>query len=112
MSGDKLPIVERLEVASGRAFPSEPKTANEELCAEAATTITELVSALEGMLRIVLPVEMGLAQAECVDEPVPDDKTVLSFMGSGASDRVTAGEYRAAVSDARATLSTVRGETK
>ena len=77
---------------------------------QSQATIDELVGALRGMLRIVLPIDMGLAQAECVDEPVADDKVVLSFMGSGASDRVTAGEYRAAVSDARTILSRHKGE--
>ena len=50
--------------------------------------------------RCLLPVQMLMAQAECVDEPLSDSAVVLSFMGSGASDQVTAGEVRAALAGA------------
>ena len=50
--------------------------------------------------RCLLPVQMLMAQAECVDEPLSDSAVVLSFMGSGASDQVTAGEVRAALTGA------------
>jgi hypothetical protein len=51
----------------------------------------------ERLRRCLMPVMMMMAQAECIDEPLPDDAVVLSFMGSGASDQVTAGEIRAAL---------------
>jgi hypothetical protein len=47
--------------------------------------------------RCLLPIHMGLAEAELSGEPVGDSVVVLSFMGSGASDQVTAGEVRAAL---------------
>ena len=49
------------------------------------------------LARCLLPVHMTLAERELVDDPVPDDAVVLCFMGSGASDNVTAGMIRAAL---------------
>jgi len=84
---------------------------HEAACHEAAARITaleareaELVGALGKLQRVLLPVEMTLAQQECIDEPVPDSAVILSFMGSGASDSVTAGEYREAINTARALI--------
>lgn len=47
--------------------------------------------------RCLLPLEMAFAEAEMVGEPIADDAVVLHFMGSGASDQVTAGEIRKAL---------------
>lgn len=71
---------------------------------KALARIEALEAAVEKLLRCLMPVTMGLAQAECVDEPLADGSVVLSFMGSGASDQVTAGEVRAAIDAARAAL--------
>jgi hypothetical protein len=58
----------------------------------------EALQAENGRLRrCLLPLHMAFAQAEMVGEPIPDDAVVLHFMGSGASDQVTAGEVRAAL---------------
>ena len=51
----------------------------------------------DALRRCLLPVWMGMAEHECVGEHLPDSAVVLSFMGSGASDQVTAGEIRAAL---------------
>lgn len=66
--------------------------------------IEGLREAIDKLSRCLVPVTMGLAQAECVDEPIPDACVVLSFMGSGASDAVTAGEVREALEAAGAAL--------
>lgn len=66
-----------------------------------SATLSARVETLEAdngkLRRCLLPVQMVLAQAECVDDPLPDSAVVLSFMGSGASDQVTAGEVRQAL---------------
>jgi len=59
---------------------------------------------LPQLVRLLFPVELVLAQAAAVDEPIPDDAVVLSFMGSGASDRVTAGDVRIALAAAGAAM--------
>ena len=60
--------------------------------------------AIIDLSRCLLPVHMGMAQAELVGEPMTDSTVVLHFMGSGASDQVTAGEVRKALADANAVL--------
>lgn len=72
--------------------------------------IEALEKALEKLDRILLPIVMTLAQRELVNNPVPDDAIILHFMGSGASDQVTAGEFREARAAARAILSDKGGE--
>lgn len=79
---------------------------------EAATTIetqyARLVEArgvVNGLARLLLPIHMTLAQEELAnDAPVPDAVAVLHFMGSGASDIVSAGEFRAATNAAASWL--------
>lgn len=68
----------------------------------------ELVGAISKLGRVLLPIDLGLAQAELVGEPVPDSAVVLHFMGSGASDQVTAGEYRAAIAAATTAVARTR----
>jgi hypothetical protein len=65
---------------------------------------TEVKQALLDLSRCLLPVHMSMAQHELVDEPLPDSAVVLHFMGSGASDQVTAGEVRMALAAANAVL--------
>lgn len=74
-------------------------------------TINELVEAMHGLRRIMLPMHMTMAEAECVDEPIPDDAVFLSFMGSGASDQVTAGEFRRANDAAGNALSKLKEQS-
>lgn len=59
-------------------------------------TVARLEAENGRLRRCLLPVWMTLAEQEMVGERVPDDARVLSFMGSGASDFVTAGDIRAA----------------
>lgn len=65
-----------------------------------SNTLEGLRAENDRLRRCLLPVWLGMAEAEMVGEPLSDDAVVLSFMGSGASDRVTAGEIRAALGDA------------
>lgn len=58
------------------------------------TDIQHAVRVISDLKRLMLPAFMSLAEAELVDEPVPDEAVVYHFMGSGASDSVTAGEFR------------------
>lgn len=62
---------------------------------ERAAKVERLLIENEQLRRCLLPVWMGIAQADAIGEPIPDDTVVLRFMGSGASDQVTAGEIRA-----------------
>lgn len=61
---------------------------------------------IKRMARLLLPATMHLAQVELVaetdDEKPKDDDILFHFMGSGASDTVTVGEYRAAIAEASA----------
>lgn len=66
--------------------------------------IEALREALSGLARLLLPIEMQLAQAKAADEAIADDAVLFSFVGCGASDHVTVGEYRAAISNARNAL--------
>ena len=61
--------------------------------------------ALEDAHRIFMPTIMSLAEIELVDEPVKDDAVLFSFMGSGASDFVTVGEFRKALNSISAAIS-------
>jgi heptaprenylglyceryl phosphate synthase len=63
----------------------------------AAATIRAAMGEVEQLQRCLLPVWMTIAEHEMAGEPLADDVRVLSFMGSGASDFVTAGEVRAAI---------------
>ena len=60
-----------------------------------------LVEGLGGLLRLFLPIDMQIAQAEMVEQPVDQNAVLFCFMGSGASDYVTVGEYLAATASAR-----------
>lgn len=62
----------------------------------------EAIEVIEKLSRLMLPLVMTMAEAELVDEPIGDDAMVLHFMGSGASDTVTAGQVRSALALATA----------
>lgn len=66
--------------------------------------IDEAVVVIRDLARLMLPVVMSMAEAELVDEPVADDDVMLHFMGSGASDQVTAGQVNRALAAATAFL--------
>ena len=66
--------------------------------------------ALAGSHRLFLPIFMRLAEAELVGEPVKDETVLFSFMGSGASDHVTVGDFRKAHEAARSALSSLQEE--
>lgn len=72
--------------------------------ADELTTLRAQVSEMTGerdrLKRCLLPVWMTMCESELVGEPMPDSFVVLHFMGSGASDQVTAGEVRAALKTA------------
>lgn len=61
------------------------------------TDIEDAITVIKGLARLMLPVQMAIAEAELVNEPHDDDVVVMHFMGSGASDQVTAGEVRKAL---------------
>jgi hypothetical protein len=66
--------------------------------ATVAAEVERLRKQVSDLSRCLLPVWMGMAEMEMVDgKPPADDAVVLNFMGSGASDRVTAGEVRKAL---------------
>jgi len=73
--------------------------------ADAIRTLREQLAAaregLGGLLRLFLPIDMQTAQAEMAEHPVDPNAVLFSFMGSGASDHVTVGEYLAATDSAR-----------
>jgi len=69
---------------------------------EAAARIAALEAKNAELRRCLLPIEMGFAEAECIDEVISDDAVVMSFMGSGASDQVTAGMIRQALKNSPA----------
>jgi hypothetical protein len=94
------------ELSDHRRDGTDPWEATARLIAAAP----ELFEALVGISRVLLPINMILAQAECVDEPLADDAVLLSFMGSGASDHVTAGEYRVAAAKLNAAISKALGQ--
>lgn len=66
--------------------------------------VEELVGAVQSLGRCLLPIQMEMAQAEMVGDPIPDNAPFISFMGSGASDFVTAGELRRAMEKAAAAI--------
>lgn len=70
----------------------------------AEARIAELEDVVKAYQRVLFPITMTLAERECVDDPANDSDILFSFMGSGASDRVTVGEFRAADTRARTAL--------
>lgn len=64
----------------------------------------ELVGAISAYHRLLFPISMSLAEREMIDEPLSDDAVLFSFMGSGASDHTTVGEFRKADALASAAL--------
>lgn len=68
---------------------------NPDLCL-LSERLSDLATALDAYRRALLPVVMTLAEREMVDDPVPSDAVLFSFMGSGASDHVTVGEFQKA----------------
>ncbi len=67
-----------------------------------------LLEALSAYRRVMLPIAMTLAQNELCNEPSADDAVLFSFMGSGASDQVTVGEYRKADELARTAIASAQ----
>lgn len=92
--------VEAMEDALTEAFAAHRLSTTADLTRQLA----EVREALAAINRVLLPIDMQFAQAECIDEPIPDEAVVLHFMGSGASDQVTAGEYRASKDAIRRSL--------
>lgn len=78
--------------------------------ASTAARIAALEGAVTALCRVLGPVGMTLAERECIDEPLPREAVILSFMGSGASDQVTVGEYEDAMREARAAFTATEGE--
>ena len=76
--------------------------------ADALAVMREAEAVIQAFSRILGPVYMTLAQQECIDEPLPREAVILSFMGSGASDNVTVGEVEDASNNARTTLANLR----
>ena len=73
-------------------------------CADKDDEIAAFKQRVAELLRLFLPVEMSLAEMEMVAEKAQDEAVILSFMGSGASDSVTYGEYRRVTDAAKALL--------
>jgi hypothetical protein len=71
----------------------------------------EAEAAIAALTRLMLPTVMALAEGELVGEPAKDDDMVFHFMGSGASDMVTVGQFRNALALANAYLEKYQGET-
>lgn len=71
-----------------------------------------LKKAATGLSRVLLPIHMQLAERDLIEDPVADDVTLFSFMGSGASDRVTVGEYRKAMAALDVALGGLQKEGK
>lgn len=71
-----------------------------------------LKKAATGLSRVLLPIHMQLAERDLIEDPVADDVTLFSFMGSGASDRVTVGEYRKAMAALDVALGGLQTEGK
>lgn len=69
-----------------------------------------LVKSLKEMKRVLFPIFMSLAERDLIEDPVPDDAVLFSFMGSGASDYVTVGEYRKALEATNAALFHAKGD--
>lgn len=69
-----------------------------------STSVNDLAEALMAYRRLLLPIDMTLAERDMTDEPLDDGAILFSFMGSGASDHVTIGEYRAVRERAAAAL--------
>jgi hypothetical protein len=46
--------------------------------------------------RSLNPVWMTFAEREMIEEPIPPEAMLFTFMGSGASDNTTAGDFLAA----------------
>jgi hypothetical protein len=74
------------------------------------SALTDLTDALSQLRRVLLPIEMQLAQAQLCRDAVADDAVLFSFMGSGASDHVTVGEFRRASAACDAALASARGD--
>jgi hypothetical protein len=74
--------------------------------------LDRLREALSKVSRLILPVTMTMAQEELAGEPIPDNEVVLHFMGSGASDQVTAGMIREAMNASASSLSLNTQEPK
>lgn len=67
-------------------------------------TIAEACETIRALKRLMLPAFMALAEGELLGEPEDPNAVVYHFMGSGASDMVTVGQFRAAMFRANAFL--------
>lgn len=77
-------------------LPAAPDHIEEPRAMVPATDVAALVEAVSAYRRLLLPIYMSLAEREMVDEPLSDDAVLFSFMGSGASDHSTVGDFRKA----------------
>jgi hypothetical protein len=63
--------------------------------------IEQLRETVRKFRRLLNPVWMSLAEMAMVGEPLSDDYKLFTFMGSGASDMSTVGEFREVMGDER-----------
>lgn len=109
-TGDKFKTHNFAEWEDGRTAQSLEANAAY-IAAASPSTILSLIDrverleeALKLVHRLFLPIHMQLAEAELCDEFVSDGTVLFSFMGSGASDHVTVGDYRKAIESVRSAL--------
>ena len=105
MGGLKVTWEGKEAQATARFVVSSPSAILELIAQRAA-----LVEAVRDLARCLLPVHMSLMEREMVGDPVQPAAVVLSFMGSGASDSVTAREITDALDAASAALSATTTE--
>lgn len=103
---------EALGVQVDHGIPNLPEVyrlqrAGEALHAELTRLRAEIArkdEALRAYGRLLLPVAMTIAERDMCDTPLADEATLFSFMGSGASDSTTVGDFRKAEELARSAL--------
>ena len=105
---DKLTCIDRLRLHAEdpETFPVDFDDISEtvDLVDSLRSSNEAMREALAGSHRLFLPIFMHLAEADLAGEPIKDEAVLFSFMGSGASDHVTVGEFRKALDAARAAL--------
>lgn len=66
-----------------------------------ACEVLELRQTIAKFKRLLNPVWMSMVENTMAGEPVADDRFIFTFMGSGASDNSTFGEFREVMGDER-----------
>ena len=94
---DNEPLSSRVEKLAAYILETAPEAVYGGAIESAVRLLDSNRKSIGQLRRCLLPVWMGIAECELVGEPLADSAVVLSFMGSGASDRVTAGEVREAL---------------